>query len=127
MQDIVENSAKKVSLYKVKDCFGAYGIVAVIIVDLEAEVPEVEEFAMSCRIMSKNIEYALVEHVEKDLKAAGYKALRGRYIPTAKNKPVEKLYEKLEYTLLEQNEAGEKLYEILLDGCPEREYYAKVL
>ena len=127
MQDIVENSAKRVYLYKVKDCFGEYGIVAVIIVDLEAEVPEVEEFAMSCRIMSKNIEYALVEHVEKDLKAAGYKALRGRYIPTAKNKPVEKLYEKLEYTLLEQNEAGEKLYEILLDGCPEREYYAKVL
>lgn len=127
MQDIVEKTSKKVYLYKVKDCFGEYGIVAAIIVDLEGEMPEVEEFAMSCRIMSKNIEYALMEHVEKDLKAAGYKVLRGRYIPTAKNKPVEKLYEKLEYTVLEQTETGEKLYEILLENCPEREYYAKVL
>ena len=123
MQDIVEDSAKMVYLYTVKDCFGDYGIVAAIIVDMTGDVPEVEEFAMSCRIMGKNVEYALMEDVETHLHGIGFEQLRGCYIPTAKNKPVSNLYEKLGYRLLKVTNTGEKKYEIELEECPEREYY----
>lgn len=123
MQDIVEDSAKIVYLYKVRDYFGDYGIVAAIIVDMTGDVPEVEEFAMSCRIMGKNVEFALMEDVEADLHGIGFEQLRGCYIPTAKNKPVANLYEKLGYRLLKETDAGEKKYEIALAECPEREYY----
>lgn len=149
MQETVENTGKKVYLYKVRDCFGDYGIVAAIIVDLTGEAdnagfpaaesagempgmrdisaggngPVVEEFAMSCRIMGKNVEYALMQHVEEDLRSQGYERLRGHYIPTAKNKPVEKLYDKLGYDLTMQTDSGEKWYELVLAKYPEREYY----
>ncbi|MBQ8605625.1 MAG: HAD-IIIC family phosphatase [Clostridia bacterium] len=124
LQDIVENFAKRVYLYKVRDCFGDYGIVAVIIVDMTGDVPEVEEFAMSCRIMGKNVEYALLQDVERDLYNTGFEELLGRYIPTAKNKPVEKLYEKLGYVPVGRNgvQPGE-VYRIHLEDCPEREHY----
>ena len=34
-------------------------------------VPVITDFVMSCRIMGKNIEYALVEDMEADLRGRG--------------------------------------------------------
>lgn len=126
MQETVESPEKRVYAYRVSDCFGDYGIVAALIVDVSGPVPEVEEFAMSCRIMGKNVENALMHDVEEDLQRAGYEKLQGRYIPTAKNKPVAGLYEKLGYCVVEETKAGEKRYEIVLKECPKREYYGQI-
>jgi len=123
MQDIVENPEKKVYLYGVRDCFGDYGIVAVIIVDMTGDVPEIEEFAMSCRIMGKNVEHGLIGHVEQDIHRIGFEQLRGSYIPTAKNKPVANLYEKLGYKVIKETSEGLKKYEIQLAECPDREHF----
>jgi len=123
MQDIVENPEKKVYLYGVRDCFGDYGIVAAIIVDMTGDVPEIEEFAMSCRIMGKNVEHGLIGHVEQDIHRIGFEQLRGSYIPTAKNKPVANLYEKLGYKVIKETSEGLKKYEIQLAECPDREHF----
>ncbi len=129
MQKILTEETKKVFLYRVKDCFGDNGIVAAVIVDMGGsgeEVPMVEEFVMSCRVMGRQIEYALAEDVENQLKAGGVRKLQASYLPTAKNKPVEQFYEKLGYQILKKNEKGEKEYEIDLANRPKRVYYAKI-
>lgn len=126
LTELLESSNKRVYLYNVKDCFGDYGIVSALIVDVQKEVPQVEEFVLSCRVMGKNIEYAIMQDVEEDLRKAGYESLDGSYLPTAKNKPVENLYEKLGYQVLEQKESGEKCYRLFLAERPEREFYAQV-
>ena len=123
LQDILEDPMKGVYLYAVKDCFGDYGIVAAVIVDMTGDVPAVEEFAMSCRIMGKNVEDALLEDVEADLRGIGFTRLQASYLPTAKNKPVANLYDRLGYTLLKETQDGEKKYRIELEACPRREYY----
>ena len=128
MQEILQNDSKRVFLYRVKDRFGDNGIVAAAIVDLtEGSLPVMEELVMSCRVMGKNIEYAIVEDIENQLLEAGYTRLAGQYLPTAKNKPVEMLYENLGYEIVEQTEDGSKKYEIDLARRPRRVYYASVV
>ena len=81
---------------------------------------------MSCRVMGKNIEYALVEDVERDLRQRGYTRLRALYLPTAKNRPVEKLYRQLGYEKLADTKQGGAEYEIQLEKIPERMYYVEI-
>lgn len=120
MQNIVANSSKKVYLYRVEDCFGDYGLVSAAIVDLEGETPFIEEWVLSCRVMGKQVEDALLGRMEADLQAAGYERLRGRYVPTAKNKPVEQLYDRLGYQLVSRGSGGKKEYCLRLADRPVR-------
>jgi len=126
LQQIVEDTQYRSYLYRVADRFGDQGIVAAVLVDLSDGQPEVDTFVMSCRVMGKNIEYAIMEEVEKDLQSKGYRSLCGRYLPTAKNKPVEELFDALGYTLKEKNPEGEKVYEIALDKTPCRNHFVQV-
>lgn len=120
MQKIVEDSSKKVYLYRVEDCFGDYGIVSAAIVDLTGEVPVIEEWVLSCRVMGRQVEDTLLEYMETELLQEGYISLRGRYVPTAKNKPVAELYDRLGYQVIHQGDDGEKMYEIGLEERPAR-------
>lgn len=127
MQKIVEENTKRVYLYRVEDCFGDNGVTGALIVDLSGELPLVEEFVLSCRVMGRRIEYALAQDVERDLQAAGYPGAVGRYLPTPRNKPVEELYEKLGYRLLRELPQGGKEYEIRFSDRPPRQYFAQIL
>ncbi|MBQ7920132.1 MAG: HAD-IIIC family phosphatase [Lachnospiraceae bacterium] len=125
MQKVLEDSIKKVYLYRVEDCFGDYGIVAALIVDLSG-VPTITDFVMSCRIMGKNVEYGILTIVEEELRKLGYGKVQGLYCATPKNKPVEKLYEKAGYMFVGRQAAAD-LYELDLATNPEREYYMKTI
>ncbi len=120
IQGILADKGKCVYLYQVSDCFGDNGVVAAVIVDL-SKIPVIEEFVMSCRVMGRNLEHAILTDVEQDLREKGFTHLRGIYLPTGKNKPVEKLYEQLGYQKIEETE--ETLYEIALSRTPDRVYY----
>jgi predicted enzyme involved in methoxymalonyl-ACP biosynthesis len=47
--------------------------------------------------------------------------LRARYLPTAKNKPVETFYDDQGFRLVEAGEGGEKKYVLSKDGAVLRE------
>ena len=125
MQQIVEDAGKRVFLYQVTDAFGDNGIVAAAIVDTAGELPEITDLVMSCRVMGRNIENAVIDRIEEQMQEEGYTGLCGRYIPTAKNKPVEALYEKLGYHRTESTQEGGTCYEITLAERPERAYWLK--
>ena len=120
MQKIVADSSKKVYLYRVEDCFGDYGIVSAAIVDMAEETPIVAEWVLSCRVMGREVEDALLGHMEAQLQAAGFRLLKGRYVPTAKNNPVAGLYERLGYQTVRRGEDGAAEYQIELEGRPAR-------
>ncbi len=123
MQAVLDDTAKSVYLFRVEDRFGDYGIVAALIVDLSEE-PTITDFVMSCRIMGKNIEYGILTMVEDDLRA--HDKLMGIYIPTDKNKPVEKLYEKAGYRFVGK-QSGRDLYELEIPLRENREFYLEIL
>jgi predicted enzyme involved in methoxymalonyl-ACP biosynthesis len=70
----------------------------------------IDNLLMSCRVMGRYIEDAVIEAVESILFKAGITEITAEYIPTIKNKPVITLMEKLDYTLIFGDETGGKSY-----------------
>ncbi len=125
IQKFLQDTQTHIFLYRVKDCFGDNGIVAVVIVNLTGTAPSIDTFVMSCRVMGRNIENAIIDDIESTLYAHGYTVLQAQYIPTAKNKPVENLFDKLGYEILQTSADGGKLYEMDLSHRPKRDYCVK--
>lgn len=126
IEELVRDTGKEVYLYSISDRFGDSGIVAAGIVDLSGEIPVLEEFVMSCRVMGRRVEHALVEDMERDLRQRGFQRLRGIYLPTSKNGAVEKLYSQLGYEKTSDLPDGGAEYEIQLANTPKRMYYVEM-
>lgn len=114
IESILEDEKKEVFLYSVQDCFGDNGIVVAAILDYTDE-PTIIEFTMSCRVMGREIENAVIEEIEKSVKSKGYKSVVGVYRPTEKNKPVASLYASLGYDRTEVLDDGTERYRLALD------------
>ena len=123
LSSILEDPEKKVYLYQIGDRFGDYGITGACILDL-SEKPVITDFVLSCRVMGKRIEEAILKDLEEDVKAMGKTMLQGRYVPTAKNAPVADLYEKYGYAVISSQDGGGRVYELNLEKAPERKCFA---
>ena len=83
--------------FKLQDRFGDNGLIAVIILHQIDDVLEVDTWAMSCRVLSRGVEDLVHNEIVNVGKERGVKKLRGRYIPTKKNKIVANLYGQLNW------------------------------
>jgi FkbH-like protein len=77
---------------RVKDRYADNGLVGVAIARAEGEVCEIESFLMSCRVIGRTLETALLAHVAADARARGAKTLQGWFLPTKKNAPAAEFY-----------------------------------
>ena len=75
-----------------KDRFGDNGIVGVLITRTEDDVCEIDTFLLSCRVIGRTIETAMLGFLTDASKARGASILQGWFIPTKKNAPVKDLY-----------------------------------
>lgn len=80
---------------RVRDRFGDHGLVGAAILTHAGPgdlVWEIDSLLLSCRIMGRGVETAMLSVLAADAKAAGALRLRGIIIPTAKNAPARTLY-----------------------------------
>jgi len=99
----------------VEDRFGDNGKTVVLIIRKDKEQAEIDTFLMSCRIMGRFIEDRIITFIEDRYRAEGFKIIKASYLKTNKNSPVENLFERLGYDLLEQDGSGNKKYRLSLD------------
>jgi FkbH-like protein len=98
------------------DRFGDLGTIAVVLLKKVGRMATIDSFLLSCRAMGRGIETALMNHVKQRLvEDRGGLELRGRYLPTAKNKPVEHFYDEQGFRLLESSPSGERLFGLRRD------------
>jgi FkbH-like protein len=76
----------------VKDRFGDNGIVGVLITRVEQDICEIDTFLLSCRVIGRTIETAMLGFVSSASKAKGARYLQGWFLPTKKNASVRELY-----------------------------------
>ena len=89
---------------KVVDRFGDNGITGLIIINTQEDVPDIDTFLLSCRILGKNIEEVFLKEVLKTLFNNGYNKVTSTFIKTLKNEQVEDLYDRFGFKLqLNQN------------------------
>ncbi|MGH8523476.1 MAG: HAD-IIIC family phosphatase [Gammaproteobacteria bacterium] len=100
-----------------KDRFGDNGIVGVFILKFDSATCLIDTFLLSCRVIGRNIEDAVVAFIADFARAKGVKLLVGEYLPTARNKPASDMYPRLGFSRI-----GDRRFEAVLEyeefGCP---------
>ncbi len=104
--DMVARPGWQVLSVKVRDRFGDHGLVGVAITCDEAEGCEIETFLLSCRVIGRAVETALLSYLAQGAAARGRLRLAGRFIPTKKNAPARDFYAQHGFHLLENNSNG---------------------
>lgn len=92
IQRMLDHSKTRVLAIRVSDRFGDSGIVGVAILVLEGNACEIETFLMSCRVIGRGVETALLSHVTEEAEREGATHLRGWFRPTRKNRPARDFY-----------------------------------
>lgn len=73
---------------RVKDRFGDYGLVGLLVLQPGAGELLVETFLLSCRVLGRGVEHAMLRQVAEEAGARGLEHVRVRFAPTAKNEPM---------------------------------------
>ena len=74
---------------QVLDKFGDNGITGVFIIEKNTKFWLIDTFLLSCRIMGRGVENAIISQILKDAKDEGVDEVKAQFIPTPKNKPAE--------------------------------------
>ncbi|MEY8425720.1 HAD-IIIC family phosphatase [Lachnospiraceae bacterium 38-14] len=107
--------------YTLKDKFGDYGLVSVVILKKTSEKELfVDTWLMSCRVFKRGMEEFVMNHVVQTAKENGFETISSQYIPTKKNQMVKDIYEAMGF-----NRDGENLFHLDLDTFKTAKTYIK--
>jgi FkbH-like protein len=90
---------------RVRDRFGDSGVVGLALARYEGDSCIVDSLLLSCRVIGRGIETALLAHVGERALQAGAKRLLGEFIATNKNAPCMNFYPDHGFVKLASNEA----------------------
>jgi len=100
---------------RVMDRFGDNGLVGVAILDpLRDGAREIDTLLLSCRVMGRGVEAALVSFLIAHTRASAAERLHGRFIPTLKNAPARECYADLGFSLVQECGDGEQVWSLEL-------------
>ncbi len=91
-------------LAEVSDKYGSSGWTAEFLYHREDHTVMVDNFLMSCRIMGRQIEHAIVDHILRRLREQGVEVVQAAYKRSAKNKPVEQLWQQFGFAQTQETE-----------------------
>ncbi|NYF90950.1 HAD-IIIC family phosphatase [Tunturiibacter empetritectus] len=85
---------------RVRDRFGDAGVVGLALARTEGTTCSIDSLLLSCRVIGRGIETALLAHLGANATRAGAQSLVGEFIPTKKNAPCADFY--LDHGFLQQ-------------------------
>jgi FkbH-like protein len=118
IQRMLDDDTYALATFSVTDQYGDYGITGLIIIKLNLGSESyaiIDSFLMSCRIIGRNVEYAVFYQIIKKLNDLGVNKLKAEYLTTPKSKLVEKFYDALGLKNVFSDDACKK-YTINLNG-----------
>ncbi|WP_246153639.1 HAD-IIIC family phosphatase [Terriglobus albidus] len=95
---------------KLTDRFGDNGLISIVLGQKQGTELDIELWLMSCRVLKRDMEQAMLDELVRHAQAIGITALRGTYIPTKKNGMVADHYDKLGFNPVSETEDGVKTY-----------------
>jgi FkbH-like protein len=79
----------------VADRFGDYGLVGAVIYEPRAEALHVDTLLLSCRVLGRGVEHAMMRTLGELAVAAGLAQVVARFVPTKKNQPARRFLDSL--------------------------------
>jgi FkbH-like protein len=102
IEQIWKNSGY-IRLYgKLQDKFGDNGVVSVIIGKKDNDILNMELWLMSCRVLKREMEFAMLDILIEEAKKNNIKTIKGYYYPTPKNAMVKEFYGVLGFTKISE-------------------------
>ena len=95
---------------QLSDKFGDNGIVSVVIGKINGTQLDIELWLMSCRVLKRDMELAMLDELVRLAKLRGIDRINGYYYKTAKNNMVAELYGAFGFELDEKNENGNSVW-----------------
>ena len=88
---------------RLEDKFGDNGVVSIVIGRKEKDVLQIELWLMSCRVLKRDMEYAMMDTLVKQCRDCGIRQIYGYFYPTAKNAMVKDFYALQGFEKLEED------------------------
>lgn len=112
----ISNSDNYIRLYgKLVDKFGDNGIVSVVIGKKNNDVLDIDLWLMSCRVLKRNMEYAMLDRLVEECVKSGIKIIKGYYYKSPKNKMVSELFGDFGFNKISQN-GEDSVWEMSVEG-----------
>jgi len=111
-----------ITLYgKLSDKFGDNGVVSVIAGQLDGDTLDIRLWLMSCRVLKRDMEFAMKDELVKLSLQKDLKKLRGHYYPTAKNAMVKEFYQTMGFSKVSEDAEGNTEWILNIDDSYENQ------
>lgn len=125
--EAVAADADHITLYgKLEDKFGDNGVVSIVIGRIDGERRDelhMELWLMSCRVLKRDMEFAMMDELVAKAKSMGIRKIVGYYYPTAKNAMVKEFYGLQGFRKIKEDEEGNTIWEFLIDDHYEKKQH----
>lgn len=101
---------------KLTDAFGDNGIVTVVAGQAEGQALHLRLWLMSCRVLKRGMEDAMMNTVVAEAAARGVREVYGYYYPTAKNGMVRDFYAGFGFAKVSEDETGNTVWKLAVDA-----------
>ena len=106
IEELVSDSNYLTLYGKLEDKFGDNGIVSLCVGRLSEDICHIELWLMSCRVLKRDMEYAMLDALIDRCNSIGVSELRGYYYPTAKNAMVKDFYGSMGFSKISETNEG---------------------
>lgn len=112
--DNIYNDDNYIKLYgKLVDIFGDNGLITIVIGNIKNNNElHIDLWVMSCRVLKRNMEEAMLDTIVKKAKEKNIQTIYGYYYPTLKNKMVNNFYNLQGFEEISCDQAGNKIYKL---------------
>jgi FkbH-like protein len=118
---LAESGEAQVFTARVLDAYGDSGLTGLAVLRETPSAVEIDTFLLSCRVLGRGVETALLSFLLARARSLGARPLRGRFVPTRKNAPARDLFRDHGFRLeAEGPEGAVWIAEAALDvACPD--------
>lgn len=126
MQEVTK-SQNHIRLYgQLADKFGDNGVVSVVIGRCENTTLHIELWLMSCRVLKRDMEFAMLDELVGECKKRGISRIIGYYYKTTKNSMVAELFGKFGFTLEKSDDNGDSVWSLDVNSYTNQNHVIKV-
>lgn len=106
VRQLADSADHRVFTIRVVDRFGDNGLVGACILALAEGVCHLDTFLLSCRVIGRTVETAMLSAIAQYCRASGISRLEGYFLPTRKNAPAADFYTKHGFTCVKEDALG---------------------
>ncbi|BCD97036.1 HAD-IIIC family phosphatase [Marinagarivorans cellulosilyticus] len=95
LEQMIRDRGYECTTVSVKDRFGEYGLVGVLLYSFNKDCVVLDSFLLSCRVLGKGVEHRMINEVAKKASQRSVASVQLDFVETEKNIPIKKFYDSI--------------------------------